>query len=124
LHQPPDGLAFLGHDSFECEGAALRKSVHPSRNDSGAKNQGVGRRHAADVFSGIAGPARQVEVCRRFPARNVNGQRDFGHGGVPGINSQLDIYSGQGYDVAVMSNYDPPAAQRVAGKLRSLICRK
>jgi hypothetical protein len=36
----------------------------------------------------------------------------------------LDIYSGLGYDVAVMSNYDPPAAMHVAGKLRSLICRK
>jgi len=54
----------------------------------------------------------------------VNGQRVVGHsGGFPGINSQLDIYSGLGYDVAVMSNYDPPAAMLVAGKLRSLICR-
>jgi hypothetical protein len=42
----------------------------------------------------------------------------------PGISSQLDIYSGLGYDVAIMSNYDPPAAMHVAGKLRSLICRK
>ncbi len=54
----------------------------------------------------------------------VNGQRVVGHGGgFPGISSQLDIYSGLGYDVAVMSNYDPPAAMHVAGKLRSLICR-
>jgi hypothetical protein len=45
-------------------------------------------------------------------------------GGFPGINSQLDIDSGLGYDVAVMSNYDPPVAMHVAGKLRSLICRK
>ena len=29
-----------------------------------------------------------------------------------------------GYEVAVMSNYDPPAAMHVAGKLRSLIGRK
>ena len=51
----------------------------------------------------------------------VNGHRVVGHGGgFPGINSQLDIYSGLGYDVAVMSNYDPPAAMHVAGKLRSL----
>ena len=55
----------------------------------------------------------------------VNGHRVVGHGGgFPGINSQLDIYCGPGYDVAVMSNYDPPAAMHVAGKLRSLICRK
>jgi hypothetical protein len=55
----------------------------------------------------------------------VNGHRVVGHGGgFLGISSQLDIYSGLGYDVAVMSNYDPPAASHVARKLRSLICRK
>ena len=60
-----------------------------------------------------------------FSEEVVNGHRVVGHGGgFPGINSQLDIYSGLGYDVAVMSNYDPPAAMHVAGKLRSLICRK
>ena len=60
-----------------------------------------------------------------FSEEVVNGHRIVGHGGgFPGINSQLDIYSGLGYDVAVMSNYDPPAAMHVAGKLRSLICRK
>jgi CubicO group peptidase (beta-lactamase class C family) len=54
----------------------------------------------------------------------VNGHRVVGHGGgFPGINSQLDIFSDLGYDVAVMSNYDPPAAMLVVGKLRSLICR-
>ena len=60
-----------------------------------------------------------------FSEEVVNGHRVVGHGGgFPGINSQLDIFSGLGYDVAVMSNYDPPAAMQVAGKLRSLICRK
>jgi CubicO group peptidase (beta-lactamase class C family) len=55
----------------------------------------------------------------------VNGHRIVGHGGgFPGISSQLDVYSDLGYDVAVMSNYDPPAATHVSGKLRSLIGRK
>jgi CubicO group peptidase (beta-lactamase class C family) len=59
-----------------------------------------------------------------FAEELVNDQRIVGHGGgFPGINSQLDIYSSLGYDVAVMSNYDPPAAMHVTGKLRSLICR-
>jgi len=59
-----------------------------------------------------------------FAEEVVNGHRVVGHsGGFPGINSQLDIYSGLGYDVAVMSNYDPPAATLVANKLRTLICR-
>jgi CubicO group peptidase (beta-lactamase class C family) len=59
-----------------------------------------------------------------FVEEVVNGHRIVGHnGGFPGINSQLDIYSDLGYDVAVMSNYDPPAATLVANKLRSLIGR-
>ena len=59
-----------------------------------------------------------------FSEEVVNGHRIVGHGGgFPGINSQLDIYSDLGYDVAVASNYDPPAATHIASKLRSLLCR-
>jgi CubicO group peptidase (beta-lactamase class C family) len=51
-----------------------------------------------------------------------NGQRIVGHGGgFPGINSQLDMYFSNGYTVAVMANYDPPAATVVANKLREMI---
>jgi hypothetical protein len=47
-----------------------------------------------------------------------------GHGGgFSGINSKLDIYLDSDYTVAVMSNYDPPAAERVSQELRNLICR-
>jgi CubicO group peptidase (beta-lactamase class C family) len=54
-----------------------------------------------------------------FIDQSINGKRIVGHGGgFPGINSQLDIYLDNGYTVAVMSNYDPPAAQTVANKLR------
>jgi len=53
------------------------------------------------------------------------GTRIVGHGGgFPGINSQLDIYLDKGYTVAVMSNYDPPAAQRIANKARTLITQE
>jgi CubicO group peptidase (beta-lactamase class C family) len=57
-----------------------------------------------------------------FMDHTINGKRIVGHGGgFPGINSQLDIYLDNGYTVAVMSNYDPPAAQNVAGKLREIL---
>jgi D-alanyl-D-alanine carboxypeptidase len=60
-----------------------------------------------------------------FSEKRINGHRIVGHGGgFPGINSQLDIYTDLDYDVAVMSNYDPPAALLVADKLRSLTGRK
>jgi CubicO group peptidase (beta-lactamase class C family) len=54
--------------------------------------------------------------------RTIAGERVVGHGGgFPGINGQLDIYWNRGYAVAVLSNYDPPAAEDVAEKIRSLI---
>jgi CubicO group peptidase (beta-lactamase class C family) len=59
-----------------------------------------------------------------FSDEQVQGTRIFGHnGGFPGINSQLDIYPEQGYTVVVMSNYDPPAAGRVAQRIRTLLLR-
>jgi hypothetical protein len=49
------------------------------------------------------------------------GGRIVGHsGGFPGINSQLDIYVGDDYTVAVMSNYGG-GAQPVVEKARTLI---
>ena len=49
------------------------------------------------------------------------GGKVVGHsGGFPGINSQLDIYVGEGYTFAVMANYGD-AAQRVAQKVRTLV---
>lgn len=44
-----------------------------------------------------------------------NGVRWFGHsGGAPGINSTLRIYPKSGYIIAVMGNFDSPAADRIA----------
>lgn len=49
------------------------------------------------------------------------GGKIVGHnGGFPGINSQLDIYVGEEYTFAVMSNYGG-AAQRVGEKARTLL---
>jgi len=52
----------------------------------------------------------------------VNGARAIGNnGGGPGINSTFSIYPELGYTVVVMSNYDPPSASKVNGKIRDLI---
>jgi CubicO group peptidase (beta-lactamase class C family) len=57
-----------------------------------------------------------------FMITDYRGTRIAGHGGgFPGINSDLAMYLDRGYTVAVMSNYDPPTAQRVSDKLRELI---
>jgi CubicO group peptidase (beta-lactamase class C family) len=60
-----------------------------------------------------------------FFVRKPKGTRIVGHGGgFSGINSVLDMYLDKGYTVAVMSNYDPPAADRVAAKIRELILQE
>lgn len=70
-------------------------------------------------------PQAGIKYAYGFMDRTADGQRIVGHGGgFPGINSQLDMYLDSGYTVAVMSNYDPPAAQRVAGKIRQLLAGK
>jgi hypothetical protein len=54
--------------------------------------------------------------------RTVGSERIVGHGGgFMGINGQLDIYWSSGYTVAVLSNYDPPAAGALAQKIQGLI---
>lgn len=50
-----------------------------------------------------------------FEGRTSESVRWFGHGGgAPGMNGDLRIFSDAGYAVAVLSNLDPPAAQRVS----------
>lgn len=62
------------------------------------------------------------ERVNEFSDGRVKQKRITGHkGGIPGINAQLDMYLDDGYTVVVLSNYDPPAGQRVAAKLRELI---
>lgn len=52
----------------------------------------------------------------------VNGARAIGNnGGAPGINSTFSVYPELGYTVVVMSNYDPPSASKVNGKIRDLL---
>jgi CubicO group peptidase (beta-lactamase class C family) len=54
----------------------------------------------------------------------VYGKRIAGHSGVfAGVNSQLDLHLDTGFTVVVLSNYDPPAARRVAHKAREWVAR-
>ena len=42
-------------------------------------------------------------------------------GGAPGINADVEIDPASGYVLVVLSNYDPPSAERVAATIRSYI---
>jgi CubicO group peptidase (beta-lactamase class C family) len=49
-----------------------------------------------------------------FGNRSYGDMQCFGHGGgAPGMNGDLEICPESGYVVAVLSNFDPPVAQRV-----------
>lgn len=57
-----------------------------------------------------------------FMQSQVNGLRIVGNGGGgPGVNAVFRIYFGRGYTVVVLSNYDPPSAQGIAGKIQAMI---
>lgn len=85
------------------------------------------KKHADIVLAGKVAMGRRgnAKYAYGFFDETSRGTRVVGHGGgFPGINAQLDIYLDKGYAVAVMSNYDPPAAGRVADKAKALITQE
>ena len=57
--------------------------------------------------------------CYGFGEDISNGVRSIGHGGgAPGMSGDLQICS-SGYAIAVLSNFDPPAATRVSAFIRN-----
>jgi hypothetical protein len=44
-------------------------------------------------------------------------------GGAPGINAVFTANEASGYTVVVMSNYDPPSAEKIAKQIREWISR-
>jgi CubicO group peptidase (beta-lactamase class C family) len=60
-----------------------------------------------------------------FGVEQMGDVRIVGHtGGAPGINAQLDMYPDRGYTIAILANYDPPAASQVAEMIRQLIAQR
>jgi D-alanyl-D-alanine carboxypeptidase len=53
--------------------------------------------------------------------RSVLGEGIGVAGGAPGINADLEIDPASGYTLVVLSNYDPPSAERVARQIREWI---
>ena len=65
-----------------------------------------------------AGPGRGYG----FMQNQMDGLRIIGNGGGgPGVNAMFRVYFGRGYTVVVLSNYDPPAAERIAGKINEMV---
>jgi len=82
--------------------------------DALEQNKLLDARHVELLTTGKPGTSNN-SYAFGFEDRRINGIRCFGHGGgAPGMNGMLQICPGPGYVVAVLSNLDPPAAQRVA----------
>ena len=73
------------------------------------------------VITGKVQPGQNAnsKYAYGFQDESVAGHRVVGHGGgAPGMNALLDMYLDNGYTVVVLSNFGPPAAQRVGGYIR------
>ena len=67
-------------------------------------------------------PAGSNKYGYGFFDETFKSTRIVGHDGdFPGVNTRFEMYVDSGYTVIVLSNYDHPAAQRVAAKLREMI---
>lgn len=77
------------------------------------------------VTTGKIDTKGSTQYAYGFEDHFENGVRWFGHsGGAPGINSSLKICPLSGYVIAVMGNFDPPAADRVAGFIEARLPAK
>jgi CubicO group peptidase (beta-lactamase class C family) len=88
----------------------------------------LNEQYTATLTAGKVSPDPEKPASRYaygIMERTVGAERIVGHGGgFMGINGQLDIYWESGYVVAVLSNYDPPAAGALAQKIQGLILRE
>jgi CubicO group peptidase (beta-lactamase class C family) len=67
----------------------------------------------------------QSRYAYGFHDDRPRGVRIAGHsGGFPGINGQLDMYLDRGYTLAVLANYDPPAAGLIASNMREMVTQQ
>jgi len=67
------------------------------------------------LLAGKAGPGGSRIYAYGFEDERIGGIGAVGHaGGAPGMNGDLKIYPISGHVVAVLSNLDPPAAQKIS----------
>jgi D-alanyl-D-alanine carboxypeptidase len=74
------------------------------------------------LTTGKVNTARGVKYAFGFMDDDTDAtMRHFGHGGgAPGMNGDLEIYPQSGYVIAVLSNFDPPAA----GRISDFVCNR
>ncbi|HEX8492469.1 MAG TPA: serine hydrolase domain-containing protein [Pyrinomonadaceae bacterium] len=89
------------------------------------KNKLLSKRHTEILLTPRVDTAWGTKYAYGFGSDKVNGKRIVGHGGdTVGISTEFDIYLDHGYTVIVLSNYDPPAASNVSGKIREMLIQE
>jgi D-alanyl-D-alanine carboxypeptidase len=80
------------------------------------------RRSLVDEFTHGQVKMGPMMYALGFGEATQSGGRIVGHnGGAPGVNAEFDMYPAAGYDVVVLSNYDPPSATAVITKAREIL---
>ena len=70
----------------------------------------------------VANFAPDAEYGYGFMLQGGHGEKSFGHGGgFPGVCTQMDIFPLSGTVCIVLSNYDPPGANKIAVRAREVI---
>jgi CubicO group peptidase (beta-lactamase class C family) len=71
--------------------------------------------HTELMITPKPGPSSRASYGYGFGSGDLEGHRCFGYnGGAPGMNGSLNICPKDGYVIAVLSNLDPPVADRIA----------
>lgn len=71
----------------------------------------------------IVGKAEPSRATAGADKNSLTGVGFGAAGGSPGVNALLDIEFGSGYTMIVLSNYDPPAAERTGRQIRAIMKR-
>ncbi len=88
---------------------------------------GGGYSTAEDLLKySLALQSGKIQIPDETPALKDSNGKFLGMsiaGGAPGINAVLDIIPGAGYTIVILSNYDPPSAEKVDKQLGNYLGR-
>jgi D-alanyl-D-alanine carboxypeptidase len=123
----PAGMTRTGHfavDSLPANTAIGYTRDEAAAGDSLRANSSLLPGRGSSAGGGYSTAQDLVRFLQAIRARRIPGSPPAGlgvAGGTSGVNATLDGQLPGGYDLIVLSNLDPPAAERVARAVRALL---
>jgi CubicO group peptidase (beta-lactamase class C family) len=123
----PAGMTRTAHyavDSLPRNTAIGYTHDEPAAGDSVRANASILPGRGSSAGGGYSTAQDLVRFLRAIRARRIPGSPPAGlgvAGGTAGVNATLDGQLPGGYDLVVLANLDPPAAERVARAVRALL---